>query len=72
MVWSFTNGQEKFVFRCRILDANRRRISAAKSGATYDGTLFIPELLPSMCDNNVASMSSLLNLQAKIPTLSIL
>jgi len=44
--------------RCRTVDATCRRISAARSGATYEGTLFTPEPEPSICDNNVASISS--------------
>lgn len=37
-------------------------MSAARSGATYDGTRFTPDPPPSMRDSSVASRSSLWNL----------
>lgn len=38
-------------------------MSAARSGATYDGTLLTPDPLPSIWDSKVASMSSRWNLK---------
>ena len=64
VVSSVTKWQGKEPLRWRTVDAMCRLMSAAKSGATYEGTRFTPEPEPSICDSNVASISSRWNLKS--------